>query len=188
MNRVYVICGQSGVGKSTVLSKVAEGNPDVTVVNFGERILSVARRNGLAQEAQDILRLRPEQIAELQVQATELIAKLEGRIVLDMHLTVRTPAGFIAGMPKRVQELLKPARIILLEEDPYEVLKRRMTGKEMKNVDESLRDIQEHADFDRAAAISVAIDIGAPVKIVRNDNIEAAARAICELLDGDHLP
>jgi adenylate kinase len=187
MTRIYVLCGQSGVGKSTVLSKVDEGDRGIAVVNFGQRILNVAKNHGLASNPEEVQGLSPEDLAKLQLEASEEIAEMGGRIVIDMHLTVRTPVGFIAGMPRKVADTLKPARIILLEEDPYEVLKRRMTGKDMKNVDESLKEIQEHMDFDRAAAISVAIDIGASVKIVRNDDIDKAMAKIWEILDEDAL-
>ena len=68
---------------------------------------------------------------------------------------------------------------------PYEVLKRRMVGKKMKKADDSLADIQEHADIDRAAAVSIAIGVGAPVKIIKNDDTEKTASFIIGLLDED---
>ncbi len=183
MERLFVVCGQSGVGKSTVLSKVAEGHDDLTIVNFGETILSIARDRGVASTTEEFAGLKPETVAELQVAAANRVKSLEGRVILDMHLTVRTRGGFIAGMPKKLMDMLSPSRIILLEADPYEVLKRRMVGKEMKKVDDSLKDIQEHADFDRAAAVAIAIDIGAPVKLIMNDDVEKTATEIGKLID-----
>ena len=147
MEKLFVVCGQSGVGKSTVISKAAEGMEDLTVVNFGQQILQLALEGDYVEEGDEVTLLRPECLSELQIRATEKIRDLSGRVILDMHLTVRTPSGFIAGMPKRVMNMLEPKRIILLEADAYEILKRRMVGKEMKNVDESLKDIQEHSDF-----------------------------------------
>ena len=108
-----------------------------------------------------------------------------GKVILDMHLTVHTSAGYIAGMPKQIMNMLEPSLIILLEADPMDVLKRRMTGKGKVSEDESLKDIQEHADFDRAAAISIAIDIGTPVKILYNKDVEKTAEEITRLLHDD---
>lgn len=184
MQLIYVVCGQSGTGKSTVLSRVSERR-DVTVVNFGEAIFDLAKESGLVKERDDISVLGPETLAELQMQASEHVKHLQGKIIIDMHLTIRTRAGFVAGMPKKVMEMLSPHRIILLEEEPYEVLKRRMVGKEMKKADDSLADIQEHADIDRAAAVSIAIGVGAPVKIIKNDDTEKTASFIIGLLDED---
>jgi adenylate kinase len=185
MEHLYVVCGQSGVGKSTVITKAAEGIDDLTVVNFGEQILKLALEGGFVQEGDEVTLLRPECLSELQIRATEKIKDLEGKVILDMHLTVRTPSGFIAGMPKTVMNLLEPRRIILLEADPYEILKRRISGKEMKSVDESLKDIQEHSDFDRAAAISIAMDIGTPIMILKNDDVDKSAEKIREILEED---
>ena len=182
MDQLYVVCGQSGVGKSTVITRATEGMEDLVTVNFGQMILELAQERDLVKEGDEITLLRPRCLSELQIQATEKIKNLSGRVILDMHLTVRTPSGFIAGMPKRVMNMLEPGRIILFEADAYEILKRRMVGKEMKNVDESLKDIQEHSDFDRAAAISIAIDIGTPVMILRNDDVEKTADQLREIL------
>jgi adenylate kinase len=183
MEKLYVVCGQSGVGKSTVIQKAAEGMEDLTVVNFGEQILKLALDGGFVKEGEEVTLLRPECLSELQVRATERVKNLKGRVILDMHLTVRTPSGFIAGMPKRVMDVLEPRRIILLEADAYEILKRRMVGKDRKNVDESLKDIQEHSDFDRAAAISIAMDIGTPIMILKNDDVEKTALQLRDILE-----
>jgi len=185
VRRLYVICGQSGVGKSTVVAQVAEGRQSLTIVNFGERIFAMALENALVTDPGDLRLMRPEILTMLQIQVAEHIRELTGLVILDMHLTVHTPAGYIAGMPKQIMNMLQPARIILLEADPYEILKRRMTGKETKGDDESLKEIQEHADLDRAAAISIAIDIGTPVKILRNDDVAKTAEKVKKLLEDD---
>ncbi len=185
MADVYVLCGQSGVGKSTVASRVAESNPHLTVVSFGEKIFELARGEGLVDAITQLELLTPEDVSRLQIKATQQVSRLPGKVLVEMHLTVKTPAGFIAGIPKRIMNLLKPRRIVLLEADPYEVLRRRITGKEGKSEAESLKDIQEHAYFDRAAAISIAIDIGTPIKILKNTDVEQTVQQILTLLEQD---
>jgi adenylate kinase len=182
VQRLYVVCGQSGVGKSTVIAKVAEGRDDLTILNFGERILAMALRRGVLSNPGDMASLGPETLSRLQMDASRHIHELGGEVILDMHLTVKTPMGFIAGMPKVVMDTLQPALIVLLEADPYEILKRRMTGKSDLDADESLKDIQERADFDRAAAISIAIDLGIPIKILKNRNADETADMLAGLL------
>jgi adenylate kinase len=129
MQRLYVVCGQSGVGKTTVVDRVARELGDLTVLNFGERILAMALAKGLVSDPQGLRTLRPEALAKLQIQAAQYISGLGGMVILDMHLTVKTPAGYVAGMPKQVMETLNPARIILLEADPGQIMARRLREK-----------------------------------------------------------
>ena len=182
MQTLIVVCGQSGVGKTTVIEKVSEKRGDLKILNYGERILAMALKNGLMRNPGDMNTLTPDVISRLQIQTSKYIHELTGTVVLDMHLTVDTPIGLIAGMPRTVMDALQPALIILLEAKPDDILKRRMTGKGVLEVAESIRDIQERADFDRAAAISIAIDIGIPIKILRNDDADKTAEEISEIL------
>jgi adenylate kinase len=170
------------VGKTTVVTRVAEEGEDLTVVNFGERVLVMALKEGLVRTPQEINLLRPEILAKLQQKAAEHIQGLTGTIILDMHLTVQTPRGFVAGMPTDLMNILKPSQIILLEANPDTIMKRRMMGKGI-DTEESIKDIQERADFDRAAAISIAIDMGTPIKLVKNNDVDEAAQEITRLID-----
>jgi adenylate kinase len=180
----YIICGQTGVGKTTVAQRLAEGRDNVTIVNFGETIFELAKEAGLIETRDQLNRLWPDTVSWLQTKATKSVAeKLSGKVILDMHVTVHTPAGYIAGMPRRMMEQLNPKRLVLLEADPYEVVRRRMVGKEMKDVEESLKDIQEHADFDRAAAMSISVDVGTPIMIVKNEDLEKTIIQLSNLLD-----
>ncbi len=184
MAEFYIICGQTGAGKTTVANRLAEGRDDVTIVNFGETIFSLAKEEGLIESREELNDLWPETLSRLQTKATkDIAAELAGKVILDMHVTVHTPAGYIAGMPRRMMEQLNPNRLVLLEAEPYEVVRRRMVGKEMADVEESLKDIQEHSDFDRAAAMSIAVDVGTPIMIVKNDDLEETVDNLSNLLD-----
>lgn len=185
MANFFIICGQTGVGKSTVAAHVAEGRKDTQIVNFGETIFTLARDEGLVTEREQVNHFWPDEVSRLQTMAIEQIRILSGSVILDMHLTVHTPAGYIAGMPKRMMERLKPKLIVLLEGEPYEIVRRRMVGKEMKSVEESLKDIQEHADFDRAAAMSIAVVIETPIMILKNDDLDEVVGRISAILDDD---
>lgn len=182
MQKLVVICGQSGVGKTTVIERVFEERGDLNVLNFGERILAMALSKGVARTPEDVEKLRPEVLSRLQVETSKHIHELNGLVLLDMHLTVDTPIGMVAGMPRAVMENLQPSLIVLLEAKPYEILKRRMIGKGELDTAESVKDIQERTDIDRAAAISVAIALGIPIKILKSENAEKTAETILKIL------
>jgi adenylate kinase len=179
---LIVICGQSGVGKTTVIEKVFEKRGDLRVLNFGERILAMALKRGLLRGAEDLEDLTPEVLSRLQVEASRHVHELNGVVLLDMHLTVDTPIGMIAGMPRTVMDNLQPSLIILLEAKPYDVLKRRMLGKGDLETEETVKGIQQRADIDRAAAVSIAIDLGIPIKILKSENADQTSEKILEML------
>ncbi len=44
----------------------------------------------------------------LQQLASQAIAKIEGNVIIDTHASVKTPVGFLAGLPEWVLRELKP--------------------------------------------------------------------------------
>ena len=182
MSDVYVVAGLSGVGKSSVVNYALSKVKEVKRVNFGDAILEEALKQNLVKNRDALRFLEPEVQRELQVRAAKKIGEMKGKIIVDTHLTIPTPDGYVPGMPLDTLVELKPKRIVILEADPGDILKRRILDKGRSRVDETLEQIEEHFDFDHAAAISMAIQVGSPVKIIRNDVVEQAGEQLAQLL------
>ncbi len=93
----------------------------------------------------------------------------KGMLFVDTHAVIRTPSGYLPGLPKHVVEALLPNVIFLVEADPKEILNRqsRDVGR-MRSDYSSLEVIQEVMDFARYAATASAVLVGATVKRVVN--------------------
>ena len=177
-----MVAGLSGVGKSSVVNHALAMVEDVERVNFGDAILKEALKQKLVKNRDELRLLEPEVQRRLQSTAAKKISRMEGKVIVDTHLTIPTPDGYVPGIPVDILVSLNPKRIIILEADPGDILKRRILDRGRARVDESLEEIEEHFDFDRAAAIAMAIHVGSPVKIIRNDVVEKAGEELAKLL------
>ena len=162
MADVYLVAGLSGVGKSSVVEYALKKSPGIRRVNFGDAILREATEQKLVKNRDELRFLDLDVQRVLQVNAARRIVKMEGKVVVDTHLTIPTPDGYVPGIPLDILIELKPKRIVILEADPGDILKRRILDKGRARVDETLEQIEEHFDFDRAAAIAMAIQVGSP--------------------------
>ena len=163
---VIVVTGIPGVGKTTVMQKAAEGM-DVEFVTFGTVMENIAKETSLIKDRDEMRKLTLEQQKKLQIKSAEKIAKM-GNVILDTHCTVKTPKGYMPGLPEWVIKRINPTAIIIVEADPEEIYNRR-AGDPTRNRDpDTVEQIAEHQMINRAAAMAYAALSGATVKIVFN--------------------
>jgi len=173
---VIVVTGIPGVGKTTVMKQAAEGL-DIEFVTFGSVMIDIAKEMGLVKNRDEMRKLTLEQQKDLQIHSAEKVASM-GNVILDTHCTVKTPKGYMPGLPEWVLKKLKPTAIVVVEADPEEIFNRRAKD-ETRNRDPDTREqINEHQTINRAAAMSYATLTGATVKIVFNhdDAIDDAVK------------
>ena len=179
---VIVVTGIPGVGKTTVMKNAAEGM-DIEFVTFGTVMSEIAIETGLVQNRDEMRKLTLEQQKDLQIKSAEKIASM-GNVILDTHCTIKTPKGYLPGLPEWVIKKLKPTAIVVVEADPEEIYNRR-TGDKTRNRDPDTKEqIDEHQMINRAAAMVYAVLSGSTVKIVFNhDNaIDDAVRQASPVL------
>ena len=163
---VIVVTGIPGVGKTTVMQKAAEGR-DIQFVTFGTIMIDIAKEDGLVKDRDEMRRLTLDQQKQLQIKTAEKVGKMKN-VIVDTHCTVKTPKGYMPGLPEWVLHKLNPTAIVIVEADPQEIFDRR--GKDLtRNRDsDSVEKIAEHQMMNRAAAMAYAALTGATVKIVLN--------------------
>jgi len=179
---LIVVTGIPGVGKTTVMKKAAEGM-DVQFVTFGTVMSELAIESGLVKDRDEMRKLTLEQQKELQIKSAEKIASMSN-VILDTHCTVKTPKGYMPGLPEWVIKRINPMAIVVVEADPQEIYDRR-AGDPTRNRDPDTKEqINEHQMINRAAAMAYAALTGATVKIVFNhDNqIEEAVKQAAPVL------
>lgn len=184
---VVVVTGTPGVGKTTVLTKALEGVSNYSVVNYGDVMLEEAKRKGVSNR-DEMRQLPPKVQREIQRNAAEKIAGMakEKGIIVDTHCTIKTPAGYLPGLPKWVLDALKPEKFVLIEAEPEEIMNRRIKDTTRIRDTEVLSEIEEHQLVNKAMAMAYASLTGATVKIIKNNDgkLEEASKQVIEVLEG----
>ncbi len=177
-----VVAAVPGAGKTTTLQILSRLRGDVKIVNFGDYMFKVAReRYGIRDRDEMRRKLSLEDYRKIQLEAAREISKLEGNVIIDTHLAIKTPRGYYPGMPREVVSILRPDVFVLLEFDPKDILERRLKDLRIKGPVktsagtvsehrrreiESEEEIELHQQMNRYFAVAAASEVQATVKII----------------------
>ena len=169
--KVVVVAGIPGSGSTTVLQHALK-ETDYVHVNYGDVMLEIAQEMKLVADRDAMRKLPPETQKKVQKKAAGTIrSRAEvANIIVDTHCTIKTPSGFLPGLPQWVLEELQPDMFILIEADGDEILMRRVSDTSRTRDTERLQDINLHQEMNRATAMAYAVYTGATVKIIENHN------------------
>ena len=186
MGKRIVITGVPGVGKTTVvtgaLEKLAGEGITYQSINFGTFMFEVASAQKVVSD-RDGMRKLPEPVQkDIQRKAARAIARIEGNVIIDTHCTVKTPKGFLAGLPEWVLRELMPDMVILVETDEDQILSRRLNDPTRTRDPDSSKEIALHQEYNRAMAAAYGMVTGCTVKIVKNQDF-LLDRAIADMAD-----
>ena len=113
-----------------------------------------------------------------------IMCPLLGNVILDTHCTVKTPKGYMPGLPEWVIKRINPTAIVVVEADSEEIFNRRANDPSRNRDPDSVDQITEHQMMNRSAAMAYAALSGATVKIVFNhdDALDAAVKQAAPVL------
>ncbi|PNX45748.1 MAG: adenylate kinase [Thermoplasmata archaeon M8B2D] len=163
---VIVVTGIPGVGKTTVMKKAAKGI-NIEFVTFGTIMEEIAKEMKLVKDRDEMRKLSLDQQKKLQIKSAEKVAKM-GNIILDTHCTIKTPKGYMPGLPEWVVKRINPIAIVIVEANPEEIYNRRANDPSRMRDPDTKEQIDEHQQINRATAMAYAALTGATVKIVFN--------------------
>jgi adenylate kinase len=170
--RRVIITGVPGVGKTTVvngaLARLKEEGVTYESLNFGSFMFDVAQRDGMVKDRDEMRKLDREQQKRFQQMAAHAMAQVPGNVLIDTHASVKTPEGYLPGLPEWVLRELVPDTIILVETDEDQILMRRLSDETRTRDREGSRAIAEHQQFNRAIAAAYAMITGCTIQIVTN--------------------
>ncbi len=161
-----IVTGIPGVGKTTVM-EAAASKAQAKIVVYGSMMFEVASQKGLVEHRDDMRRLPPGIQKEVQMAAAEKMAAM-GDIIVDTHCTIKTPKGYLPGLPAWVLEKLKPSTIVLVEADASEIKGRRDSDETRNRDADSIEAIEEHQEQNRRFAAAYSTLTGATVHTVYN--------------------
>ena len=107
-----------------------------------------------------------------------------GNVLIDTHASVKTPKGYLAGLPEWVLREILPDIIVLVENDDDQILMRRLTDDTRSRDREGSRSIAEHQQFNRSIAAAYAMMTGCTIKIITNPDflLERSSAELVEVL------
>jgi adenylate kinase len=183
-----VITGVPGVGKTTVVDGALEllekEGIKYASLNFGSYMFETAQKEGFVSDRDEMRKLDKTVQKRLQQEAARKLAQEPGNVIIDTHASVKTPKGYLAGLPEWVLRELMPDMIVLVETDEDQILGRRL-GDETRSRDmEGSRGIALHQQFNRSFAAAYSMLTGCMVKIVTNADflLDRAVEDLAEVL------
>ncbi|HEY6885605.1 MAG TPA: adenylate kinase [Nitrososphaeraceae archaeon] len=187
-NKRVIIVGIPGVGKTSIVSLVAEKlnhkELKATVAVFGTLMLEEAYKIGV-KNRDELRKLSLAKQRQLQEMAAKRIAQIKDSIVIiDTHLFIKTIDGYYPGLPMHVLDIIKPTHFVMVVAEAGEIVKRRKADKSRDRDIISTQDIQYELDILRVMVASCSMLTGSPfIVIMNNDNkIENAALNIVKVL------
>jgi len=182
---MIVVLGVPGAGKSTVLTEALKGAHGWRVINWGDRMVELAKAQGLAQSRDDMRKLPVEKQAKLQEDVADSLAKEKGKWILDTHCSINTPTGYLPGLPFKHLGKLKADRIVLVEA-PIENIMRRRTADTTRVRDAQGRALLEEQLFvNKSLTCAYSAFSGATLTFVINEDgkLAEAAGSLRKLLE-----
>lgn len=186
--RRVIVTGVPGVGKTTVvtaaLKLLGEEGISYKSLNFGTYMFETAVAQGLVRDRDEMRRLPGDAQKRLQQLAARAMAQEEGNLLIDTHASVKTPRGFLAGLPEWVLRELMPDTIILVETDPDQILMRRLSDETRARDREGSGAIADHQQFNRAIAAAYSMLTGCTIKYITNADhlLDLAVREMADVL------
>lgn len=171
-----VVSGVPGVGASNVCEGARrELGDEFTLLNVGDIMLQEALEHGLADRREELVRLRFRDQRALQRRASEHIARESdsGPLLINTHLVVETPLGYIPGMSAEMLSEIAPAALVVVGASTETIRKRR--DESDRSYEQFNQSIQFHRQLQNSAAFAYSLESNAPVYHLRNeDDVEEA--------------
>jgi len=192
MGKTAIVTGIPGTGKTTVCNFVEKlgkkAGMHVNTITYGTVMVEILRKQGRLTERDAMRKDNIETQHMLQKEVAETIAgkvmHSEGITIIDTHMSIKTPSGYMPGLPHHVLQLLKPELLVLVEAQPSEIAGRRMKDATRKRDDTTQQAVEEELMFSRLYAGACAVLSGAAVKTVINaeGKQEDAAKEVLKAL------
>jgi len=187
-NKKVVVVGIAGVGKTTLIKKIAELIKDhaksVNVTNFGTIMFEVAKENGL-KDRDELRKLPISEQKKLQKNTAEKLSKIDADVVIiDTHAFISTTEGYNPGLPYHVLQIIEPTHLILVTAKTEEIYNRRMKDGTRNRDKVTITTIKKELDIQSAMMSACSILSGSPLKSVLNKEgkLEEAANKIIKAI------
>jgi adenylate kinase len=165
--KTIILVGIPGCGKTSIIKELLRQAPQVHVINYGDQMLEEAALEGLSRDQLRKLPLSKQR--EIGIHAAEKMIKHEKEIILiDTHALIRTPIGYIPGLPQEVLQILSPRALAWIECSPQIVMQRRIDDHLRSRDRESIEELALHQELSRAYLTACSVATGAILCYIDN--------------------
>ncbi len=175
-NKIIILTGIPGSGKTTVLDQTLElllsHGIRYKSVNYGTEMFNIAKNEGLVKTRDELRTLESEEQKKLQKMAGMKIASdaKKTNVIVDTHCTIKTPTGYLVGLPEWVVKEINPDMVVLVEGVSKEIYQRRANDDTRTRDEDSEELIEEHQAANRSVALAVGMMTGSTTKVLTNRN------------------
>ncbi len=165
-NRIAILGGLSGVGKSTLLKSVGTGN--YTVKNIGDMIAQILNEEGTNENRDDFKKQKSDMQIARAAEAFRRIDAMDGNIVVDTHVSLKNGPRYTPGLPINTLKLIKGLRgLVYIVAQPSEISGRRARDAE-RHRDTEEDTIQKQMDMDMATLSFYSSYLNISLYIINN--------------------
>lgn len=175
-----VISGVAGVGKSTVL-EIVKKRSNYDIINFGTLMYEMAMDIKLVKNRDELRKLNIDTQINLQKKASSAIGHMDD-VIIDTHMSIKSPRGYLPGLPEWVLRELKVSSYFVLEADPETIKKRRELDGTRSRDEDKVNEIREHQEINRYYAAAYSVYTGATVNYITN--VEGKPEVAAEKITG----
>jgi adenylate kinase len=126
---------------------------------------------------------------DIQKDAAESIAEdaEDQNVIVETHAAIKSPYGYIPGLPKWVAEGLNPSKIIMLDASSEAIYQRSQEADRDRDTEKAgIEGITEYRKTAKQMASAVSVLTGAYFQIIKNKDGKAseAAEELVDTLQG----
>lgn len=132
--------------------------------------MKIAQHEGLVEDRDELRALNANTQKEIQRQTAEDIVDNAAGMdaIVETHAVIRTPFGYLPGIPRWTAEQLNSNRIMVIEADPDDIRSRRAEDANRDRTISSVAEIAEQQEVAREMISAAAMLSGAYMKLIRN--------------------
>ncbi len=165
-NRIVILGGISGVGKSTLLKSVDTSR--YMVRNIGDMISDIVKEEGKDEDRDSFKKQRSDVQMGRAAEAFRRIDALNGDIIVDTHVSLKNGPRYTPGLPLNTMRLMPGLKgLIYIVASPHEISGRRARDA-TRHRDTEEDTIQKQMDMDMATLSFYSSYLNISLYIINN--------------------
>jgi adenylate kinase len=170
--RVVAVLGLSGVGKTTLLHKLADRLPFQHL--HASALIQEGRRAHGAQDASiDMLRMANiDENQKLLIAGFEKVVDRQVKlVVVDGHSVIDTPEGLVR-IQSAIFAAIEICQVVCLVAEPFEIEARRLSDAKRKRPARSAKELEEQQNTSIVHALRISLDLSVPMHVFTSTQID----------------
>lgn len=174
---VAAVVGVPGVGKTSLCKNVAE-KIGCNYVNYGDMMLEISQKEGLAQTDKEMFSLDMNIQYHIWKETAYEIAKMNN-VLVDLHGLDQSPEGYLFSLPL---EIICPTRIVIVESSPENILFRRRNDSSKDRIKDDFKSLKQHMSMLRISIAISSVLLGSTFYLLQNNEINISKMELAKIL------